>query len=119
MVAFNLVMAAGVKLEQASAIAAAVREGSPDGLRGTRALGFELASQGIVQVSVNLERPDEVGIRELHERVAAHADVSHGELIGLAPRRVLDAIPDSLEMPGLDLERHSIEGSLRLHGIKI
>ena len=119
MVAFNLVMAAGVTVTQASGIAADVRENGRDGLPGVRALGFEIESQGVVQVSANLERPEEAGIRELHERVSNSAPVSHGELIGLAPRAVLEAVPAELSIPGLDRERQSIEGCLRLHGIEI
>ena len=85
---------------------------------GVRALGLELASQGRVQLSANLERPNEAGIAELFEAVSALAPVESGELIGLAPEVILARIPRGLQLPGLDPVRKSIEGCLRLHGIE-
>ena len=117
MVAFNLVLARGTDLRLATEIAAEVREGGRFGLPGVRALGFELETQGLVQLSANLEDPDRAGIAELYSAVSGFCGVESGELIGLAPRRVLDAIPESLEMPDLDRELMSIEGCLRLHRI--
>jgi len=118
MVAFNLLLAEGVGIELARDVAARVREGGTSGLPGVRALGLELASQGRVQLSANLERPNEAGIAELFETVSAFAPVESGELIGLAPEVILDRIPSGLQLPGLDPVRKSIEGCLRLHGIE-
>ena len=118
MVAFNLLLAEGVDLKQAKRVAAVVREGGAAGLPGVRALGFELSSQGRVQLSANLERPYEAGIAELFEAVSELVEVDSGELIGLAPGEVLDRVPDELQMPGVDPGRKSIECCLRFHGIE-
>lgn len=117
MVAFNLIMDGSVTIERAREVAANVREGGPNGLPGVRALGLELVQQGVVQVSANLERPLEVGIAEIHSAVSALAPVSHGELVGLAPRAVIDRARDVVPIPGLDPDLHSIEGCLRFHGV--
>ena len=117
MVAFNLVLGAEVSLAQAKAVAATVREGGAKGLPGVRALGLELRGQGIIQLSANLEQPDAAGIAELHGAVSELVTVRRGELVGLAPRDVLDRIPAELEVPGLDPEMDSIEGCLRFHGL--
>lgn len=114
-VAFNLVLGESATLSDARSVASAVREGGSSGLEGVRALGLSLPEQGIVQLSANLERPDSVGIRELHAAVADLVPVVRGELVGLAPRGVLDRIPDDLAMPGFDPDLQSIEGSLRFH----
>ncbi|MEI7890055.1 MAG: hypothetical protein WCI34_07075, partial [Actinomycetes bacterium] len=63
------------------------------------------------------ESPDSVGIGEVVEAVAARHAIVSGELIGLAERSVIDSIPSELSMPGLDPDLHSIEGSLRFHGV--
>ena len=117
MVAFNLLLDPSATLETAKAVASKVREGGEEGLSGVRALGLELASVGRVQVSANLENPDRAGIAEFHAAVSRHVAVESGELVGLAPRAVLDAVPPELALPGVDPELHSIEGCLRLHGI--
>ncbi|MEI6447636.1 MAG: hypothetical protein WCO96_07125 [Actinomycetes bacterium] len=117
MVAFNLVMDGSVTLERAREVAAAVREGGANGLPGVRALGLELDQQGLVQVSANLERPWQAGIAELHSAVSALAPVSHGELVGLAPRSVLERALAVVAIPGADPDLHSIEGCLRFHGV--
>ena len=56
LLAFNVNLATD-RIEVAVAIARAVRE-SEGGLPGVRALGLPLASRGIVQVLMNIERPD-------------------------------------------------------------
>lgn len=117
LVAFNLRLAGNETLGAAKETAAAIREGGAAGLVGVRALGLELSAQGYVQVSMNLESPDSVGIPEVVEAVAARHAIVSGELIGLAERSVIDSIPSYLSMPGLDPDLHSIEGSLRFHGV--
>jgi len=117
MVAFNLFLGAGVSLDAAKAVAAKVREGGEIGLPGVRALGLELRGQGAIQLSANLEQPATAGIAELHAAVSDLVPVDSGELIGLAPRAVLERIPERLAIPGLDPEMASIEGCLRFHGL--
>ena len=74
-------------LERAKAIATSIR--GP----GVRALGLQVGDQ--VQVSMNLIDPLNLGPAEVYDRVAASAAIDHAELVGLAPRAVLDAVdPD-------------------------
>lgn len=117
MVAFNLVLGDSVSLADARRVAGEVREGGSRGLPGVRALGLRLERQGIVQLSANLERPSEAGIAELHAAVSEEVEVVAGELIGLAPSAVLDRIPASLPVAGLDPVLNSTEGCLRFHGL--
>jgi glutamate formiminotransferase/glutamate formiminotransferase/formiminotetrahydrofolate cyclodeaminase len=84
LIAFNFEVDA--TLEQAQAAARAVREGGEDGLPGVRALGLELETTGIVQVSVNVEDHLGVPLARLLEAVRRHVPVTVGEVIGLPPR---------------------------------
>jgi glutamate formiminotransferase len=103
LVAYNIWLA-GNDLAAAKAIAARVRE-SGGGLPGVQAMGVPLASRGVVQVSMNLTRPFESGIREAFERVAALADeagvaLDRSELVGLAPAELLDAdLAERIRLP--------------------
>jgi len=85
LVAYNIVITEGP--DRARAIA---RE-----LRGPalRVLGLDLAGAG--QVSFNLVSPLEVGPAEGYDLVAARADISRAELVGLLPSGVLSQIPES------------------------
>jgi glutamate formiminotransferase len=65
-----------------------------------RALGLAVGDQ--VQVSCNLIAPDRVGPADVYDRVAGRAPIARAELVGLAPRAVLDAI-DPDRWPELDL----------------
>jgi glutamate formiminotransferase len=65
------------------------------GLRGVRALGFELASRRRVQVSLNLTDLETTGLEDACAEVAVlaraeGADLARIELVGLIPRAVLD-----------------------------
>ncbi len=119
LIAFNVVLSSDSNVDDARAVASTIRDGGEEGLPGVRALGLELSKQGLVQVSMNLERPYEAGPREVFEAISARVKVDHGELIGLAPSRVIASIPDALAMPGLDPDLQSIEGSLRFNSIEI
>ena len=81
-------------LERARSIAASLR--GP----GVRALGLQVGDQ--VQVSMNLIDPLHMGPAEVYDRVAEAAAIDHAELVGLAPRAVLDAV-DSDRWSQLDL----------------
>ena len=77
LVAFNVELAAPATIDDARAIAAAIREGGPEGLPGVRALGLELpARAGVAQVSTNVEDHLAVPLAQLVEAVARHADVA-------------------------------------------
>jgi len=93
LVAYNLWLVEP-DLPRARRIAAEVRGPA------VRTLGLAVGDQ--VQVSCNLIAPDQVGPAEVYDRVAAHAAIARAELVGLAPRAVLDVIePD--RWPELDL----------------
>ena len=87
LVAFNVELAAGATLQDARAIAAAIREGGADGLPGVRAIGLWLAARGCAQVSTNVEDPDRVSLADVVAAVARHGVPAAAELVGLAPPR--------------------------------
>jgi glutamate formiminotransferase len=110
LVAFNLELAPPATLADARAIAAAIRDGGPEGLPGVRALGLELAAQGgIVQVSTNVEDHRAVPLAQLVAAVARHAAVSACELVGLAPARAFDGFPEDVPVKG----RRTVEEALQ------
>ena len=78
-----------------------------------RALGFELPSRGLVQVSMNLIQPERVGPRAAFDRVVSLArdrqlELVNCEVVGLVPHPILP------ELEGLPLRRpvRSIEQAL-------
>jgi glutamate formiminotransferase len=85
LVAFNVELAPPATVADAQRIAALIREGGEEGLRGVRALGLRLDSSGVVQISTNIEEPGHTTAGMVVAAVAAHADVSGAELVGLAP----------------------------------
>ena len=87
LVAFNVELEPPATLEDAKRIAAAIREGGPDGLPGVRALGLQLANA--VQVSTNIEDHRATTAADVVAAVARHAPVAQAELVGLAPDAAL------------------------------
>jgi glutamate formiminotransferase len=85
LVAFNVELAAPATLAEAKRIAALIREGGEEGLPGVRALGLQLASTGLVQISTNVEDPARATAGMVVRAVERHAEVSGAELVGLAP----------------------------------
>ena len=78
----------------ARSIAGEVRERG-GGLPFVKALGFELQSRGVVQVSMNLIDYQQTGIAQAFEAVRAAAslrriEVLGAEIVGLVPRAALD-----------------------------
>ncbi len=102
LVAFNVMLEQGT-LEDARSIAAvirSVRTNNPK-LRGVRALGLYLPTQGQAQVSMNLTRPEETPLATVYDFVAQEAcrlgaRAGEAEVIGLIPAGSL---------MGADLER--------------
>jgi glutamate formiminotransferase len=87
LIAFNVNLRGTI--EAARAIAAAVRE-SGGGFPGVRALGLDLPSIGLVQVSMNVEDWEAAALHEILARVeeeatARGARVLGSELVGLMP----------------------------------
>ncbi len=110
LVAFNLELAAPATLEDAQRIAAAIREGGPDGLPGVRAIGLRLDHRGgVAQVSTNVEDHRAVPLATLLDAVARHAAVSEAELVGLAPRAALEGWPADIAIRN----RATIEDALQ------
>ena len=87
LIAFNVNLRGS--LDAARAVAAAVRE-RDGGFPGVRALGLELPSVGLVQVSMNVEDYEAAALHEIVARVereaeARGAEVAGSELVGLMP----------------------------------
>jgi glutamate formiminotransferase / 5-formyltetrahydrofolate cyclo-ligase len=112
LVAFNLELAPPATLEDARAIAARIREGGPEGLAGVRAIGVWLERLQIAQVSTNVEDHRATRLADVVAAVARHATVSGAELVGLAPRAVLEGFPPDLPLRGFVEARHVIEEAL-------
>jgi glutamate formiminotransferase/glutamate formiminotransferase/formiminotetrahydrofolate cyclodeaminase len=111
LVAFNLQLAPPASVADARRIASLIREGGADGLPGVRAIGVRLGGD-VAQVSMNVERPFEVPLALVLERVRAHAPVASAELVGLAPRAAFAGFPDDMPLPGFDPARSLIESAL-------
>jgi glutamate formiminotransferase / 5-formyltetrahydrofolate cyclo-ligase len=105
LLAFNVNLATD-RVEIAEAIARAVRE-RDGGLPGVRALGLPLASRGIVQVSMNIERPDLTPIERVVAVIRQEAHtwgvaLCGSELVGLMPAEcAASAARHHLQLPDL------------------
>ncbi|MGH2911381.1 MAG: hypothetical protein ACRDJ3_02775 [Solirubrobacteraceae bacterium] len=66
----------------------------------------------IPQVSMNVERPLELPLSEVVAAVRRHAQVSCGELVGLAPKAALEGFPEDVPLRGFDAGAHTIENAL-------
>lgn len=108
LVAFNVELAAPAMLDDAKAIAAAVREGGPEGLASVRAIGVWLGQRGVAQVSTNVEDHKTTPLATVVEAIGRHATVAAAELVGLAPRAAFDGFPSEIEVRG----RATIEDAL-------
>lgn len=129
LVAFNLHLAPPATVDDARRIAALIREGGAEGLPGVRAIGVRIGratARGraagesetpgngveVAQVSTNVERPLEVPLAAVIERVRRHAQIANAELVGLTPRAALEGMPEDVELSGFDPARHVIENAL-------
>jgi glutamate formiminotransferase len=97
-------------LEAAKEIAALVRE-QGGGFPGVRALGLDLPSAGLVQVSMNVEEWEAVALHEIVARIGAEAaergvEVAGSELVGLLPAgAAVAAAGAAFGIEGLDASR--------------
>ena len=108
LVAYNLWLASA-DVAAARAIARSLRS------EHVRALGLEV--DGHAQVSCNLIAPLVVGPDAVYDAVAATTEVARAELVGLAPRAVVDAIPRHRWLE-LDLDSsRTIEARLEQAGL--
>lgn len=109
LIAFNVNLnAAGV--EVAREIARLVRE-RDGGFPGVRALGLDLPSAGLVQVSMNVTDWEAAALHEIVERIdaearAREAEVVGSELVGLMPAgAAVEAAGAVLKIDGFDSSR--------------
>jgi glutamate formiminotransferase len=102
LIAFNLELEPPATLDDARAVAAAIRESGTDGLPGVRALGLHLESRDVVQVSTNIEDHRAVTATDVLEAVRRHQPVARAELVAPAPEAALAGWPADVElrMPG-------------------
>ena len=96
LVAFNVELGHSATLEDAKVIAARIREGGPEGLRGVRAIGLWLTETRTAQVSTNVEDHLATPLRAVVDAVRNHAAVAGTELVGLAPRAAFDTFPEDV-----------------------
>jgi glutamate formiminotransferase len=94
LIAFNVELAPPATIDDAKAIAAAIREGGPEGLPGVRALGIWLVQRGVAQVSTNVEDHRAAPLAALLDAIARHAVIAEAELVGLAPSAAFEGFPD-------------------------
>ena len=108
LIAFNVNLRG--ELAVARAIAAVVRE-KGGGFPGVRALGLDLPTAGLVQVSMNVEDWEAAALHEIVGRIAAEAEVRGAEvvgseLVGLMPAGAAAAAAGSLlRIEGFDASR--------------
>jgi len=96
LIAFNVEVDA--PLETAREIAVLLRE-----QLDVRALGLHLQTQGIVQVSTNIEDHDRTTATQVVEAIRQHATVTGAELIAPAPRRAFESFPADVPLRGAPL----------------
>jgi glutamate formiminotransferase len=102
LIAFNLELAPPATLEDARAVAAAIRESGANGLPGVRALGLHLDTRDVIQVSTNIEDHRAVTATDVLDAVRRHQPVARAELVAPAPEAALAGWPADVElrMPG-------------------
>jgi glutamate formiminotransferase/glutamate formiminotransferase/formiminotetrahydrofolate cyclodeaminase len=108
LVAFNVELAPPATLEDARAIATAIREGGPEGLESLRAIGLWLSARDVAQVSTNVEDHRTTPLANVVAAIARHATPSRAELVGLAPRAAFDGFPVGLTVAN----RRTVEDAL-------
>jgi glutamate formiminotransferase len=108
LIAFNINLRGN--LDTAQQIAGAVRE-SGGGFPGVRALGLDLPTAGLVQVSMNVEDWEAAALHDIVSRIegeaqARNAEVVGSELVGLMPAGAAAAAAGAmLRIEGFDSSR--------------
>jgi glutamate formiminotransferase len=111
LVAFNVELARPASVDDARAIAAALRDGAPQGLRGVRALGLWLEQRGVAQVSINVEDHRAAPLAAVVEAIGAHAGIAEAELVGLAPRAAFEHFPEHVHVRNRATIEDALEAS--------
>jgi glutamate formiminotransferase len=111
LIAYNVNLAAGVEI--ARQVAGRIRHSS-GGFPGVKALGVELASRGLSQVTMNLTDFENTPLDLLFETIESEAQrlgasIASSEIVGLVPRRAFEMAPRFFERaenfrPGVILE---------------
>lgn len=112
LIAFNVDLQSN-DLQIAERIASDIRKMRNEGrgMFGVKAIGVELASQGVAQVSTNITEPDKVTMRDVYEYVKRRAaelgvEVRRSELIGVVRRdAALKSPPESIQLEGFTESR--------------
>lgn len=110
LVAFNVELEPPLTLDHARSIAARIREGGSEGLRGVRAIGLQLAGRDVIQISTNVEDHRATRPADVVAAVRSHARVRGAELVGLAPAAAFADFPRDVPLRGL----RTIENALEL-----
>ena len=97
LIAFNVNLQTS-DLSIAKQIARAIRA-RHGGLQSLKALGFELSTRGLVQVSMNLVDYEVTGMQQAYSAVRTEAErlgveIAGTEIVGLVPERALDQSAD-------------------------
>jgi len=100
LVAFNVELAPPATVQDAKAIAAAIREGGSEGLPGVRAIGLWLHHRQLAQVSMNVEDHRATPLADVVGAIRRHAVPTVAELDGLAPRAAFAGFPDDVPVSG-------------------
>ena len=92
LIAFNVNLRSDISIARKIARAIRARDG---GLACVKALGFELKSRGLVQVSMNLVDYETTGISQAYGAVRKQAEsfgveIAGAEIVGLVPQAALD-----------------------------
>lgn len=109
LLAWNVVVE-GVTIEQAKAVARAIRE-RDGGFKGVRALALPLARRGEIQISMNMEELDAVSPLDVFHRLemelgAMNGRIKRTEVIGMIPDQLLlAAAADRLRLVEPELRR--------------
>lgn len=115
LIAFNINLKSN-DLTIAQSIAQNIRE-SHGGLKGVRALGLELKSRGITQVSINITDHQETSLRQVFSEVKVWAkeyqvEILNSEIVGLLPKdAVFPDIKEVLKLKGFS-EKKILENNL-------
>jgi glutamate formiminotransferase / 5-formyltetrahydrofolate cyclo-ligase len=92
LIAFNVDLATD-DLQLAKEIAADIRESSPTGLPGVRAIGVRLRDRA--QVSTNVHDYRRTPLTDVVEQVRQKAPIARLEIVGLAPRAALEGLGET------------------------
>ena len=117
LVAYNVFLGPAANMPVARDVARAVRASALGGLRGVKALAFEVDGQA--QLSMNLVEPAVTTVRDAFERVRDEArrsgvEPTWSEIVGLVPAQALGgAAPADLLLRGFDRSRDTLEARIR------